>query len=56
MIHHLSVAARDPKQVADFFAELMGGFAVPFPPNPGGYMASRVIVTAPGWRSIPPTA
>lgn len=39
MIHHLSVAARDPKSVADFFAELTGGVAVDFPPNPGGYMA-----------------
>lgn len=39
MIHHLSVAAHDPKGVADFFAALMGGVAVDFPPNPGGYMA-----------------
>ena len=39
MIHHLSVAARDPKTVAEFFAELMGGAAIDFPPNPGGYMA-----------------
>ena len=39
MIHHLSVAARDPKSVAEFFAELTGGVAVDFPPNPGGYMA-----------------
>lgn len=39
MIHHLSVAAQNPKVVADFFAELLGGVAVDFPPNPGGYMA-----------------
>src|ERR1700761_1511308 len=39
MIHHLSVAARDPKAVAEFFAELTGGVAVDFPPNPGSYMA-----------------
>jgi catechol 2,3-dioxygenase-like lactoylglutathione lyase family enzyme len=39
MIHHLSVAARDPKSVAEFFAELTGGVTVDFPPNPGGYMA-----------------
>lgn len=39
MIHHLSVAAHDPKGVAEFFAELMGGVAIDFPPNPGGYMA-----------------
>jgi hypothetical protein len=39
MIHHLSVAAQNPKAVADFFAELMAGVAIDFPPNPGGYMA-----------------
>jgi catechol 2,3-dioxygenase-like lactoylglutathione lyase family enzyme len=39
MIHHLSVAARDPQSVAQFFAELMGGVAIDFPPNPGSYMA-----------------
>lgn len=39
MIHHLSVAARDPKDVAEFFAELTGGVAIDFPPNPGSYMA-----------------
>ena len=39
MIHHLSVAAQDPKSVADFFAELMDGVAIDFPPNPGSYMA-----------------
>ena len=35
MIHHLSIAARDPKHVAAVLAEIMGGKAVPFPPNPG---------------------
>ncbi|MBS0335202.1 MAG: hypothetical protein JSS35_20730 [Proteobacteria bacterium] len=39
MIHHLSVAAQNPREVADFFAELMGGVAVDFPPNPGSFMA-----------------
>ena len=39
MIHHLSVAARSPKDVAQFFADLTGGVVVDFPPNPGGYMA-----------------
>ena len=39
MIHHLSVSARNPKAVAEFFAELTGGVAIDFPPNPGGYMA-----------------
>jgi hypothetical protein len=39
MIHHLSIAARDPKHVAGVLAEFMGGVAVPFPPNPGSYFA-----------------
>lgn len=39
MIHHLSIAARDPKHVAEVLAELMGGTAVPFPPNPGSFFA-----------------
>lgn len=39
MIHHLSIAARDPKHVAEVLAELMGGVAVPFPPNPGSWFA-----------------
>jgi hypothetical protein len=42
MIHHLSIAARDPKQAADVLAELMGGTAVPFPPNPGSYFALQL--------------
>jgi hypothetical protein len=39
MIHHLSVAAHDPESVAAFFAVMMDGVSVPFPPNPGSYMA-----------------
>jgi hypothetical protein len=39
MIHHLSIAARDPKQAAGVLAELMGGTAVPFPPNLGSFFA-----------------
>jgi hypothetical protein len=39
MIHHLSIAARDPRHVAGVLAELMGGVAVPFPPNPGSWFA-----------------
>ena len=39
MIHHLSIAAHDPKHVAGVLAELMGGVAVPFPPNPGSFFA-----------------
>jgi hypothetical protein len=39
MIHHLSIGARDPRRVARVLAELMGGVAVPFPPNPGSFFA-----------------
>jgi catechol 2,3-dioxygenase-like lactoylglutathione lyase family enzyme len=42
MIHHLSIAARDPKAAADVLAELMGGRAVPFPPNPGSFFALQL--------------
>ena len=42
MIHHLSIAAREPQQVAGVLAELMGGTAVPFPPNPGSFFALQL--------------
>src|SRR6516164_4093483 len=42
MIHHLSIAARDPKHVAGVLAEIMGGKAVPFPPNPGSFFALQL--------------
>ena len=42
MIHHLSIAARDPKHVGGVLAELMGGVAVPFPHNPGSYFALQL--------------
>jgi hypothetical protein len=42
MIHHLSIAARDPKQAAGVLAELMGGTAIPFPPNPGSFFALQL--------------
>jgi hypothetical protein len=42
MIHHLSIAARDPKHVAGVLAEFMGGAAVPFPPNPGSFFALQL--------------
>lgn len=42
MIHHLSIAARDPKHVAGVLAELMGGVAVPFAPNPGSFFALQL--------------
>lgn len=42
VIHHLSIAARDPQHVAGVLAELMGGTAVPFPPNPGSFFALQL--------------
>jgi hypothetical protein len=42
VIHHLSIAARDPKQAAGVLAELMNGIAVPFPPNPGSFFALQL--------------
>ena len=42
MIHHLSIAARDPKHSAEVVAEIMGGKAVPFPPNPGSFFALQL--------------
>ena len=42
MIHHLSIAARNPQQAASVLAELMGGTAVPFPPNPGSFFALQL--------------
>jgi hypothetical protein len=42
MIHHLSIAARDPQRVAGVLAEIMGGKAVPFPPNPGSFFALQL--------------
>ena len=42
MIHHLSIAARDPQHVAGVLAEIMSGKAVPFPPNPGSFFALQL--------------
>jgi catechol 2,3-dioxygenase-like lactoylglutathione lyase family enzyme len=42
MIHHLSIAARDPRRAAAVLAELMGGKSVPFPPNPGSFFALQL--------------
>jgi hypothetical protein len=39
MIHHISIAARDPERIAGVLAELLGGFAMAFPPNPGSFIA-----------------
>lgn len=42
MIHHLSIAAQNPQRAAEVLAELMGGKAVPFPPNPGSFFALQL--------------
>jgi hypothetical protein len=39
MIHHISVAANNPRRVAAVIAELLGGVALEFPPFPGSYIA-----------------
>ncbi|MBG1241917.1 hypothetical protein [Nostoc sp. NZL] len=38
MIHHISIAVRNPSHVAQVLAEILKAQAVPFPPNPGSYM------------------
>ena len=38
MIHHISIAAKDPRHVASVIAELWGGTAMPFPPFPGAFI------------------
>ncbi len=42
MIHHLSIAARDPQHVAGVLAEMAGGTAVRFSPNPGSFFALQL--------------
>lgn len=39
MIHHISLAVRNPLHVAEVVAELWQGRAIPFPNHPGCYMA-----------------
>ena len=41
MIHHPSIAARDPQHVAEVLAEFMGGAATRFTPNPGSWFAHQ---------------
>ena len=38
MIHHISIAAKDPRHVAEVLAELWQTRALPFPPVPGSYI------------------
>jgi hypothetical protein len=39
MIHHISLAVRNPLHVAKVVAELWQGRAIPFPNHPGSYVA-----------------
>ena len=39
MINHISFGVKNPEHVANILAELWGGYAFPFPPSPGGYVA-----------------
>jgi hypothetical protein len=39
MINHISIGVNKPEHVANIIAELWGGYAMPFPPSPGGYVA-----------------
>lgn len=36
---HLSISANDPKDVASFLADILGGIAMPFPPFPDCWIA-----------------
>jgi len=40
MIHHVSIAAREPQRVAEVLAELMDGKCFPFGPLEGAFMAA----------------
>jgi hypothetical protein len=39
MIHHLSIAVREPERVARALADLLGGDVTPFGPLPGSFIA-----------------
>ncbi|MFN6538144.1 MAG: hypothetical protein RM021_017605 [Nostoc sp. EkiNYC01] len=39
MIHHISIAANNPRHVAEVLAKLLGGKTAPFPSHPGSYVA-----------------
>ena len=38
MIHHISIAAKDPRRVAEVIAELWQTRSLPFPPVPGSFI------------------
>ncbi|MFM0662923.1 hypothetical protein [Paraburkholderia sediminicola] len=42
MIHHLSIAAKNPEHAAKVLAKLIGGWAGPFPVSPGAYMVMQL--------------
>jgi hypothetical protein len=42
MIHHISIAAYNPKHVAEVLAKLWRGKAFPFPVSQGSYMAGAL--------------
>lgn len=42
MIHHLSIAVKNPKHVATVLTELMGGYFRPFPIYEGSFMAFQL--------------
>lgn len=39
MLHHISVGVQNPQHVAEVLAEILQGSVIPFPPNPGSYVA-----------------
>lgn len=39
MIHHISLPAKNPLNVAEVLAELFEGYCAPFPSHPGSYVA-----------------
>ena len=39
MFHHISVGVQNPQHVAEVLAEILQGSVIPFPPNPGSYVA-----------------
>jgi hypothetical protein len=42
MIHHVSIAVREPKRVAEAMAELMDGYCMPFPANPNSFFVFQL--------------
>lgn len=38
MINHISIGVNNPEKVANVLAELWQGYAMPFPPSPGGFI------------------